>query len=239
MTGRHIPGLLSDVVSRETDPQPAAVAAAVFGPGLARALRYVDIMATAGGSRRLLGPREVSRLWKRHLLNWAVGAEAAPPGARVADIGSCAGLPGLCWALARPDLTVVLVEPLLRRATFLEEVVADLGMSSVSVLRSRAEDIAGTDAEFDVVTARAVAPLDRLLPWCAPLTRRGGTVVALKGQAVDAELAAARPGLPALGLSEPVVRTYGAGVLDRPTTVVELRRLEDPATEGGRRKLAR
>ena len=111
----------------------------------------------------------------------------------MADVGSGAGLPGLPLALVRPDLRVVLVEPLLRRATFLAEAVAALGLGDrVEVLRGRAEDV--RRSPVDVVTARAVAPLDRLAGWTLPLARVGGPLLALKGdgaaEEVDASLAA-------------------------------------------------
>ena len=135
---------------------------------LALAEAYAGWLADAGTVRGLLGPREVPRLWDRHLLNCAVLAEAVPEGARVCDIGSGAGLPGLVLAIARPDVTVTLVEPLLRRTTFLDEVVGELGLEQVTVVRGRADVLHGRE-RFDVVTSRAVAPLDRLLGWSMPL----------------------------------------------------------------------
>ena len=166
-----------------------AVVAEVFGDraGLARA--YVHHLATSGVERGLVGPREGPRLWQRHVLNCALLAPLLPPAATVLDVGSGAGLPGVVIALARPDTSVTLVEPLLRRTAWLEEVVADLGLD-VEVVRARAQDC-GRDA--DVVVSRAVAPLDRLLGWCLPLVRPGGQVLALKGAAAADELAAAAP----------------------------------------------
>ena len=141
--------------------------------------------------RGLIGPREAPRLWDRHLLNCAVLAEVMPERRDVCDIGSGAGLPGLVLAIARPDLTVTLVEPLLRRTTFLEEVVAELGLDSVEVVRGRAEELHG-QRTFDVVTSRAVAPLERLLRWSMPLVAPRGALVAMKGSSVDEEIEAAR-----------------------------------------------
>lgn len=189
---------------------------------------YADLLATWGVERGLLGPREVPRLWERHLLNCAVvvdpGAGLVPTGAAVADVGSGAGLPGLVWALARPDLRVTLLEPLLRRATFLTEAVAALGVGErVRVERVRAEDIArqpATAAHYDVVTARAVAPLERLAGWTLPLVRIGGALVALKGSSAGEELAVAEPVLRRYGVTEVAVIGCGAGVVTPPTTVV-------------------
>lgn len=167
-----------------------------------------------------MGPREVPRLWDRHVLNSAVVGEWIPQGASVADIGSGAGLPGVALALARPDLEVTLVEPLLRRATFLEEVVADLGMQ-VRVVRARAEELHGR-ATFEVVTSRAVAPLDRLAGWCMPLVRAGGAMVALKGSSIAEEVAQHRTDLLAHGTAEPEFRALGAAVLAEPTWAVRV-----------------
>jgi 16S rRNA (guanine527-N7)-methyltransferase len=181
--------------------------------------RYAAWLAGAGVERGLLGPREADRLWDRHLLNCAVVGVLLAPGDRVVDVGSGAGLPGIPLALARPDCTVVLLEPLARRAAFLDEVVADLGLAPrVTVVRGRAEDHAGT---YDVVTARAVAPLERLAGWCLPLLRPGGRLLAIKGARAAAEVAAA----PALRAR---VEQVGAGIVDPPTTVVTMTRPNRP-----------
>ena len=183
---------------------------------------FAEILATTGVERGLIGPREVDRLWPRHLANCAVVAEEAREqigeGAEVADIGSGAGLPGVVWALVRPDTRMTLVEPLLRRSTFLTEVVAELGIGQrVTVVRARAEDLSG---QFDVVTARAVARLDQLVSWTLPLTRPGGWVVALKGAGAADEVVAASRTVARLGGCAPVVTSYGAAVLAMPTTAV-------------------
>ena len=204
-----------EAVSRET-------AAAVLGDRLQLADRYADLLRTEGLTRGLLGPREADRLWDRHLLNCLPLETAIPQDASVADIGSGAGLPGLVIAIARPDLRVSLVEPLLRRATFLHEAVALLDLSNVTVLRSRAEDLpAGWVA--DVVTARAVAPLDRLAGWCLPLVAPGGLLLALKGDRADAELADAEPTLRRLGARSWRVLELGAEARLPPVRVVEVR----------------
>ncbi len=204
-------------VSRETPPPPEAAGAFVHGWGQAQA--YAQILAHAGVDRGLIGPREVPRLWERHLLNSVVVTPRIPENATVADVGTGAGLPGLVWAMARPDLQVTLIEPLLRRVTFLEETVDELGLQNVTVVRSRAEDATGT---FDVVTARAVAALDKLMTWCWPLVAPGGVLLALKGRTAAEEIEAARPTLRRLGATSVDVRTYGE--LAVPTTVVEVSR---------------
>jgi 16S rRNA (guanine527-N7)-methyltransferase len=205
------------VVSRET-PRPPDVAVRVFGSALSDAIRYADLLVGAGVDRGLIGPRETSRIWDRHLLNCAVVAEGIPPGASVVDVGSGAGLPGLVLALVRPDLSVVLVEPLERRAEFLQEAVDLLGLPQVRVTRARAEELGPIDV--DVVTARAVAPLGKLAGWCLPLLRPGGTLLALKGARAADELAAAEPVLRRLGATAWRIAPMGLDVLEHPTTVV-------------------
>ena len=185
------------------------------------AVRYAEALATEGVVRGLIGPREAPRLWDRHLLNSAVLAEVLPQGASVCDIGSGAGLPGLVVAIARPDLDVTLVEPLLRRTTFLTGVAEELGLDHVTVVRSRAESLHG-ERTFDVVTSRAVAPLDRLLEWSMPLVAPAGALVAMKGSSVHDEILTARPVLSALRCSEPTVLSLGDGWLHPPTTVVRV-----------------
>ena len=189
---------------------------------------FAGILTTRGVERGLIGPREVPRLWSRHLVNCAVVAqessEEMPPGCTVADVGSGAGLPGLVWALVRPDLRVTLIEPLLRRATFLSEVVAELSLSDrVEVLRERAEDVA--PRHFDVVTARAVARLPQLLTWTLPLARVGGVVLALKGSSAAQEVQDAEGARASLGAGLIAIRSYGAGIVDPPTTVVVISRV--------------
>ena len=181
-----------------TLPAAPDQAAAVFGDRFALAGRYVELLAGPGVERGLIGPRESPRLWERHVLNCAGLAELLAPDETVLDLGSGAGLPGLVLAIRRPDLQVVLVEPLLRRATFLTEAVDVLGLGNVTVRRARGEELAGA-VEVDVVTARAVAPLGRLAAWSLPLLRSGGRLLALKGEQAEAELAAARPGLKKAG----------------------------------------
>ena len=203
-------------VSRETPPSSAA---GVFVGRLPLAEQYVDLLTSAGVERGLIGPREVPRIWERHVMNCAVVVPRVPMGATVADVGSGAGLPGLVWAIARPDLHMTLIEPLLRRTTFLEEAVEALGLDHVTVVRARAEDVNET---FDVVTARAVAPLEKLAGWCLPLVRPGGVLLALKGRTAQEEVASSRVSLHKMGATDIVVSSHGD--LRVPTTVVEVTR---------------
>jgi 16S rRNA (guanine527-N7)-methyltransferase len=194
-------------------------------------VRYSEILAGPGLERGLMGPRELPRMWERHILNCAVVADPSlgliPSGSLVADVGSGAGLPGVVWALVRPDISMVLIEPLLRRATFLTETVVDLGLSDrVTVLRGRAEKVMATPgwAGVDVVTARAVAPMDRLLGWTMPLLKAQGSLVALKGSNAVSELEQAAGVLKEFGVDSAEVIYCGAGVVDPETTVVVARR---------------
>jgi 16S rRNA (guanine527-N7)-methyltransferase len=207
-------------------PAPPEVAAKVFGVELDRAVAFAEILATDGTVRGLIGPREVPRLWDRHLLNSAAVAELVPPGARLVDAGSGAGLPGIPLALARPDLAVTLVEPLARRHAFLVECVARLGLSTATVVRGRVEEgpVRRSLAGADAVTARAVAPLDRLVGWCLPLLRVGGRLLAVKGETAAQELADARPALTRAGATAAEVVRCGADIVDPPATVVVVTR---------------
>jgi 16S rRNA (guanine527-N7)-methyltransferase len=193
----------------------------LFGERLPLAQRYVELLAEQGVLRGLIGPREADRLWERHLLNCAVVAPTLPREAKVCDVGSGAGLPGMAWALMRPDLDLTLLEPSLRRSGFLEEVVADLALGRVAVIRERAESHAGA-MTYDVVTARAVAPLDRLARLTLPLCRGGGELWALKGASAQKEVAAAAATLRRLGARQWSVEQFGTGVVVPPTTVVRV-----------------
>jgi 16S rRNA (guanine527-N7)-methyltransferase len=199
-----------------------AEATAVFGDVLGQAQRYAELLATDGVTRGLIGPRETERLWDRHLLNCAVVAELLPERGELVDIGSGAGLPGVVLAMLRPSLRVVLLEPLLRRSVFLEECVAELGLSNATVLRGRAEEKATAHIRADIATARAVAPLDRLVGWAAGLLRPGGQLLAIKGQSAVAELAAAEPVLARLGVRSAEVLQAGHDRVISATTVVRV-----------------
>jgi len=205
-------------------PEIAAAASRVFGERLGLAVDYARLLVTDGVVRGLIGPREAPRIWERHLVNCAVMSEIIPIGASVVDVGSGAGLPGIVLAVARPDLSITLVEPLARRTAFLSEAVTALGLeSTVTVVRGRAEDVVdGPPAGADVVTARAVAPLDRLAGWCLPLARTGGRLLALKGSSAAEEAAEHRAVIAELGGADPVLHLCGVGVIDPPTTVVEI-----------------
>lgn len=197
------------------------IALEVFGDALPVAERYAEFLAGAGVERGLIGPREADRLWERHLINCAVVAEAVPQGANVVDIGSGAGLPGIVLAIVRPDLTITLLEPLLRRTRFLDEAVEMLELPNVEVRRARAEEVAKEFA-VDVATARAVAPLERLAKWALPLLRPGGELLALKGERAADELDEARPVLERFGVRTAELRQVGRGKVDPPTTLVRV-----------------
>jgi 16S rRNA (guanine527-N7)-methyltransferase len=212
----------------ELPPSPPVTAQNVFGERLADAVRYTELLADIGVQRGLIGPREVPRLWERQLLNFAVLSEIVPRGVTVCDVGSGAGLPGIPLALVRPDLRITLLEPLLRRTNFLQEVVELLGLHHVTVLRGRAEEVLGTFSPVHGVTARAVAPLDRLAGWGIPLLRPYGEMLAIKGDAAEQELKAARAALGKLGVVKSSVLRVGAGVVDPMSTVVRAEAGESP-----------
>lgn len=180
--------------------------------------RYGGLLASDGITRGLIGPREVPRLWERHLLNCALLAPLIGDGASVADLGSGAGLPGMVLAIARPDLRITLVEPMARRVEFLEEVRAELGLD-VRVVRARAEQWEGP-AAFDVVTARALAPLARLLAWGMPLVASGGCLLAMKGSSAADEIAAAQSELTRRRAGAELVTSSVSGC--QPITVVRV-----------------
>ena len=189
--------------------------------------RYAALLAERAVERGLIGPREVPRLWDRHLLNCAVLTELVPTGARVVDVGSGAGLPGLPMAIRRPDLTVDLVEPMLRRTSFLTEVVEQLELSDrVRVVRGRADERSVQTVVGDApwVVARAVAPLDRLVRWCFPLLAPGASLLAIKGASVSAELKRYRRAVFASGAAEVTIVRVGDSVGIEPTWVVVVRR---------------
>ncbi len=210
----------SDEVPAEIEVVDPVLVSAVFPGREELAERFIGHLATSGVERGLIGPREVPRLWTRHVLNCAVLGELVGVGASVIDVGSGAGLPGVALAIARPDLRVTLVEPLERRTVWLGEVVADLGLD-VEVVRARAEEVRGTYGA-DVVTARAVAALDKLARWTVPLTTPDGQVLAIKGRSATDEVAAASKAFRRLGVVGHEVVLCGEAVLEQPTTVVRL-----------------
>ncbi|WP_405841944.1 16S rRNA (guanine(527)-N(7))-methyltransferase RsmG [Streptomyces sp. NBC_01518] len=211
----------------ELPPAPEQ-AREVFGDRFDDAVRYAELLADAGVQRGLIGPREVPRLWERHLLNCAVLSEVVPDGVTVCDVGSGAGLPGIPLALVREDIKITLLEPLLRRTTFLTEVVELLGLDHVTVVRGRAEEVMGTLQPVHVVTARAVAPLERLATWGIPLLRPYGEMLALKGDTAEEELKSAATVLSKLGAVETSILHVGEGIVDPLSTVVRVEVGESP-----------
>ena len=204
-------------VSRET------AARQLFGSGYPAARDYAAVLTTDGIERGLVGPREAGRIWERHLLNSAVLATLVPAGSTVVDLGSGAGLPGIPLALARPDLRVVLLEPLLRRTRFLDEVVERLDLAPrVAVHRGRAEAAGSALAPADVVVSRAVAPMERLVPWSLGLLRPGGLMLAAKGGRADDELAAVRDRLTGWGAVGGSVESVVSPLLADPVRVVRI-----------------
>lgn len=200
---------------------PPEQAQHLFGDALPLVGRYADLLADAGVERGLIGPREVPRLWERHLMNCAVVEELIPEGSTVVDIGSGAGLPGVILGILRPDLSITLLEPLLRRTVFLRECIEHLELPNVEVRRGRAEDMR-SEIRADVVTARAVAPLARLGAWALPLLRKGGSLLALKGEQAESELEEARGDLSAQRPCVADVIRVGRGKVEPATTVVRV-----------------
>lgn len=165
--------------------------------------QYVDILASRGVDWGLIGPREIGRLWERHILNSIALESLIPEGCRVADVGSGAGLPGIPLAILRPDLEMILIEPMLRRSNFLTEALDELGLDDrVTVVRGRAED---ADLHVDVVVSRAVAKLATLINWTADLIVESGSLLALKGQSADDEVVKAKKELSKRRLSAEVL----------------------------------
>lgn len=202
----------------EIEPEPAS-AALVFGDRLDVARAFTAALGEHGEERGLIGPLEPPRLWTRHILNSAVAAPLFAPGARVGDIGSGAGLPGLVLAIARPDVEWVLIEPMERRVAWLDEQVAALGLSNVEVVRARAEDWKRGPV-LDAVTARAVSALRTLVPLVAPLVRDGGELVLLKGANAANEIGAAEKVIRRYRLTNVRVEPIGEGVIEEPTRVI-------------------
>src|SRR5687768_6304705 len=209
----------------------------VFGDHYDKAVAFTALLTEHGVERGLIGPREVHRLWERHILNSAVVAELLPQGSRVVDVGSGAGLPGIPLAIARPDLELTLREPMARRVAWLTECVDALGLN-VAVVRGRAEEppVREQLGDSDVVTARAVAPLERLTRWCLPLLRPGGRLVALKGESAAEELERDAAAVRRAGGVRPRVVTCGGEVLELPTTVVLVERDEQASRREGARR---
>jgi 16S rRNA (guanine527-N7)-methyltransferase len=204
-----------------------AAAATIFGSSLPAAGRYAEVLASTGVERGLIGPREAGRIWSRHLLNCAVVEELVPRDDRIVDVGSGAGLPGIALALARPDLQITLIEPLLRRSEFLAEAVAELDLGGrVRVVRGRAEDrdIRAVAGNSPIVVARAVAPIDRMVRWCLPLLVPGGWLLALKGVSAGDELRTHAAAVRRAGGVSAEVVSCGQGLVDPPPAVIRVQR---------------
>jgi len=210
---------MTEFADLEKEP---AFAAEYFGSQIQKAHGYASRLAADSETFGLLGPRELPKIWSRHVLNSALLAELVPEGASVADVGSGAGLPGIPMAIAQPKAHFTLIEPMERRANWLASVVADLGLPNVEVVRARAEDVHRTD--FDIVTARAVAALDKLLRMLTPLTRGSElkTILAMKGSRAPEEILQAKSRLERLGFAEPEILTLGLGKAPETATVVRL-----------------
>ena len=231
-------GYAPDIGRSATAPGAPASADIVFGPRLDLAERYAAILADTGVSHGLVGPREVPILWDRHILNCAVVHEAFPKGVAVVDVGSGAGLPGLALAIVRPDLHLHLVEPMLRRTTWLSRTIDELGLENCTVHRGRAEELDGILSER-WATARAVARIDKLARWTFPLLADGGTLVALNGGSAVEELAAQESVLRRLGMTVSQVVTYGAGLLPVATTTLQVTLGARPPSTRDQREAAR
>lgn len=216
-------------------PPPPPGANLIFGERLDLAERFAVILADSGVSHGLIGPREVSRLWERHVLNCAVIHPAIPANQMVIDVGSGAGLPGLALAIARPDLDLHLIEPMLRRTNWLSMAVDDLDLSNVTVHRGRAEQFWGV-LHAPVVTARAVARTRELAGWCLPLLLPGGSLLAIKGSTVAEEVETDRAVLRRLGAIDEVIESFGSGILDQETTVLRVVMGERPAPRAGAKR---
>lgn len=210
----------------------------LFGENTESAARFVDLLAERGVERGVIGPREIDRLWDRHVLNSAVLAELIPAEATVVDVGSGGGFPGVPLALARPDIEVTLLEPMARRIQWLTEVVDELGLTNVVVVRGRAEEkaIRTRLGEADIVTARAVAPLARLAEWCLPLVRAGGLLLALKGASAAEEVQRDASTVRKVGGESIDVVQCGVDVVETPTTVVVIEAGPKPKRTRSRRR---
>ena len=202
----------------EAEPEAAE---AIFGSRIKPARAYAHKLAQDSDELGLLGPRELDKIWSRHILNSAVVSELLNPGELVADVGSGAGLPGIPMAIAAPDTDFVLIEPMDRRASWLQEVVDELDLENVEVVRARAEEVEG--GQFDVVTARAVAALDKLLRLSVPLLKPGGRVIALKGSKAPEEILEAKKLQKKLKIEGFEILVCGEKFLAEPTSVVETR----------------
>lgn len=202
----------------EVEAEPSS-ASLIFGEGIDKARLYTQALVRDSDLLGLLGPREMPKIWTRHVLNSAVVAELLVAGETVADVGSGAGLPGIPMAIARPDVKFVLIEPMERRSDWLKSQVQQLGLSNVTVLRARAEE--AEKQAFDTVTARAVSALPKLLRMTVPLIKPHGRLLALKGSKAADEIAESQNLVKKLKIASFDILTTGVGKLVEPTSVVQ------------------
>ena len=200
---------------------PPAGTEEYFGEAFPLAQRYAEHLATTGIEWGLIGPREIDRLWTRHILNCAVVAEFVSSDDVVGDVGSGAGLPGIPIALMRPEAKVVLIEPMERRVEWLKMVVDDLGLSNVRIVRARVEDLVDEEM-FSVVTARAVKAMTTLVEWTHDVIGPEGRILALKGESVEGELVKAKKLLMRYRFGQPTIHVVDGGILEVPSRVVEI-----------------
>jgi len=201
---------------QEVEQEPA-VASTIFGERIELARGYASLLARDSDLLGLLGPREMPKLWTRHILNSAVVAELIEDGKTVCDIGSGAGLPGIPLAIAKPNCKFTLIEPMERRSDWLRDVAAELGLTNVEVLRARAEEVGSA---YDIATARAVSALPKLLRMCVPLVHHGGEILAMKGSKAAEEIEESRKLSKKLGIASFEILQTGVDLLSEPTSVV-------------------
>lgn len=219
----EIPGQGPELSAPELTEKEQRAAEELFGDRLDVARQYVSHLCSTGIEHGLLGPREVPIMWSRHVLNCAVLGPELTAGTTVADVGSGAGLPGLALAIARPDVDFILIEPMERRVEWLSTVVEDLQLENVQLIRARAEEVTD-EVMAEVVTARAVTALKKLLPMTVPLLADDGELLLIKGRSARGEIAAAGKSFSKHKLAEPTVELLGEGLLEEPSTVVRCRR---------------
>lgn len=211
---------------------------AAFGDAYPRLATFAAMLSEEGVTRGLIGPREVPRIWERHILNSSAVAPFLPAEGTVVDVGSGAGFPGIVLACMRPDLPIVLLEPMDRRVTWLREVAVALELTSTEVVRGRAEDVHGT-LSATVATARAVAPMDRLARWLLPLLHPGGVLLAMKGDRAPDEVTAARTTITHLGGGDPQILRAPTVTGAEATTIVRIEKIREPSVPTRRRPVQR
>lgn len=223
MTDSAADELAEDALAEvSVEPEPAGLAE-VFDTSAEQMRYYADLLSHEGLEQGLLGPREAGRIWSRHILNCWVLSEFLPEGVQVADVGSGAGLPGLVLAIGRPDLSLTLIESMARRCEWLQFCVEELGLDNVRICNARAEEFRGKQA-FSHLTARAVGNLSTLLGWTAPLVKKHGTMLFLKGASVEAEIDKTKANyvFAKQKVSLPEVLTVSTPLTGEPTRVVRL-----------------